>query len=258
MYRGFDLTLTFEDDSFYQKGRTLNAHNKLQVKRTLDSFVSPDGSLNGSKMQSDWFPQVDADIFISHSHKDEKLAITLAGWLSENFGLTSFIDSCIWGYSNDLLKMIDNRHCMNPGGETYSYHKRNNSTSHVHMMLSTALNMMIDKTECVFFLNTPSSITTSEVIAQTESPWIYSEIAMTQLVRKKPLREYRPEIIKSFSEGGRIDESLRIKYDLYLGHLTKINSSTLSQWLRDWDEVSLHEKYPLDKLYSLTPTKRFV
>ena len=149
MYRGFNLTLDFENDFFYQKGRTLNAANKLTVKRTLDSFISPDGSINGSKMQSNWFPQIDADIFISHSHRDEKMAITLAGWLDEIFGISTFIDSCIWGYSNDLLRQIDNKHCLNPSGETYSYEKRNNSTSHVHMMLSTALNMMMMKQRSV-------------------------------------------------------------------------------------------------------------
>ncbi len=258
MYRGFNIKMAFEEDSFYQKGRTLNAQNKLQIKRTLDSFVSADGSLNGSKMQANWFPQVEADIFISHSHKDEKMAITLAGWLSEKFGLSTFIDSCIWGYSNDLLKLIDNKHCLNPGGETYSYQKRNYSTSHVHMMLSTALNMMIDKAECLFFLNTPNSITTSDIIGNTESPWIYSEIAMSQLVRKKPLREYRPEITKAFSKGGVLNEQLRIKYDLYLGHLTEISGADLTEWKKAWNKISLNEKYPLDTLYELNPKSRIL
>src|SRR5690606_35011062 len=161
-----------------------------------------------------WFPQIDADIFISHSHSDEKMAILLAGWLKETLGVYVFIDSCIWGYSNDLLRQIDNKHCLNPSGETYSYEKRNNSTSHVHMMLSTALNMMIDKTECLFFLNTPNSISTKEVISQTESPWIYSEISMSELVRRKKLSEYRPAVTRMFAKGGAINESLKVKYDV--------------------------------------------
>ncbi len=251
MYRGFNLTLDFENDFFYQKGRTLNAANKLTVKRTLDSFISPDGSINGSKMQSNWFPQIDADIFISHSHRDEKMAITLAGWLNEKFGISTFIDSCIWGYSNDLLRQIDNKHCLNPSGETYSYEKRNNSTSHVHMMLSTALNMIIDKAECLFFLNTPNSITTKEIISQTESPWIYSEISMSELIRRKKLSEYRPAITRMFSKGGVINESLKIKYDVYLGHLTKIDADNLNEWESEWNKIPKETQFALDLLYKL-------
>ena len=32
-------------------------------------------------MQNDWFSQVSADIFISHSHNDKDVANTFAGWL---------------------------------------------------------------------------------------------------------------------------------------------------------------------------------
>lgn len=56
-------------------------------------------------MQSYWFPKINADIFLSHSHKDEKLIIAFAGWLKDTFNLDVFIDSCIWGYSNDLQKL---------------------------------------------------------------------------------------------------------------------------------------------------------
>lgn len=250
MYRGFNLTWDFDSDHFYQKGRVLNATNKLLVKRTLDSFLSHNGAMSGSKMQANWFPQIEADIFISHSHQDEKKAITLAGWLNENFEITTFIDSCIWGYSNDLLKMIDNKYCLNSNGETYSYQKRNNSTSHVHMMLSTALNMMIDQTECLFFLNTPSSITPSEVITQTESPWIYSEISMSELIRKKKLMDYRQHT-KLFSKGGEISENLKIEYDIFLGHLTDITKFNLENWKSGWDKFPKQSYYPLDILYKL-------
>lgn len=254
MYRGFNLSLDFENEYFYQKGRAINATNKLTIKRTLDSFISPDGSINGSKMQSNWFPQIDADIFISHSHSDEKMAISLAGWLKETLGVSVFIDSCIWGYSNDLLRQIDNKHCLNPSGETYSYEKRNNSTSHVHMMLSTALNMMIDKTECLFFLNTPNSISTKEVISQTESPWIYSEISMSELVRRKKLSEYRPAVTRMFAKGGVINESLKVKYDVYLGHLTDIDADSLNEWEKEWNKIPSQSDYALDLLYKLNPS----
>ena len=46
-------------------------------------------------------------IFISHSHKDINKVIAFAGWLKTNFGLEAFIDSCSWGYCDELLKIID-------------------------------------------------------------------------------------------------------------------------------------------------------
>jgi hypothetical protein len=175
----------------------------------------------------------------------------LAGWLHDKFGITTFIDSCIWGYSNDLLKQIDNKHCLNQSGNTYSYNKRNNSTSHVHMMLSTALIMMMDKAECLFFLNTPNSITTKEIISQTESPWIFSEISMSELIRRKKLADYRPKITETFSKGGVLVESLKIKYDVYLGHLTQIGIDNLKEWEAEWSKTPKESRYALDILYNL-------
>ena len=117
MYRGFNLLL--ENNSFREgyfetlKEIGLDSFSRQQtsIEETINSFGRNDGSLDGSMMQANWFPQIKADIFISHSHKDEDLALALAGWLKVSFGLTAFIDSCVWGYANDLLKMIDYKYC---------------------------------------------------------------------------------------------------------------------------------------------------
>lgn len=207
-------------------------------------------------MKANWFPQIKADIFISHSHKDWELALALAGWLRETFGLTAFIDSCVWGYANKLLKMIDDAYCYKTETNTYNYQKRNYSTSHVHMMLSVALTQMIDNTECLFFLNTPNSITPDTIINQTESPWIYSEIAMSKLIRKKSKEEHRNksllEFQRTFAEGG----SLKVRYDLPINHLTDIHAGCLKEWKEVWGEDSNNKlqeskKLALDILYKL-------
>ena len=258
MYIGFELNIlnnSFPD--YYQVGKTIYDENKRTIKLELNKFLLPNGSLDGSKMQENWFPQVKADIFISHSHADESLAIRLAGWLYVEFGLIAFIDSCIWGYSNDLLKSIDNEYCQNSNAETYNYQKRNFSTSHVHMMLSTALTMMIDKTECIFFLNTPNSITASEVISRTKSPWIYSEIATTKMIRKKSLSNYRiHRVTESFSTGGSLKKSLDIEYEVNTDHLIQITNTHFISWKRNWSynkpHLSDYSQYALDKLYNIT------
>ena len=255
MYRGFQLDLTQEDlrnndlrelEEYYEKGRTLYEGSKTTIKKTLNDFLLSDGSLDGSEMEANWFPQIDADIFISHSHQDEKLALGLAGWLYEHFGLKSFIDSSVWGYSDDLLEQIDDRYCRQKNSRRYNYKKRNRSTSHIHMMLSVALAGMIDNTECLFFLNTPHSQSIDACIkGTTSSPWIYSEIAMSRLMRQKTKEEYRRPLNESFSEGP------PIRLPLLMDHLTKINSNDLMEWKEEFFSPCECYEDPLDCLYNL-------
>ncbi|MBF1214182.1 toll/interleukin-1 receptor domain-containing protein [Prevotella melaninogenica] len=259
MYRGFNLLLGnnffrgWDFEGLKEVGSDSFSSQKTSIEEKINSFVRNDGSLDGSMMKANWFPQIKANIFISHSHKDINLALALVGWLKETFGLTAFIDSCVWGYANELLKMIDKEYCYQKETNTYNYQKRNYSTSHIHMMLSVALTQMIDNTECLFFLNTPNSITPNTIINQTESPWIYSEIAMSRLIRKKELKEHRGvalmESQRAFAEGG----TLNVRYDLPIDHLTVICANHLKQWMEVWNIGSQNSKYlALDILYNST------
>lgn len=253
MYRGFKLSLQSEIEGYYEIGYALYENDKARIKRRLQAFISDDGILDGSKIEANWFPLVEADVFISHAHDDREIAISLAGWLY-HLGIRAFVDSCIWGNSNELLRLIDNEHCYQSQTGTYSYEKRNRTTSHVHMMLSTALMKMIDKTECLFFINTPSSISTSEVVDQTESPWIYAELSMTEMIRTNiPLRILAEER-KTFSKGGDMEmfEHLRIMtHDVNLKHLRAISHISLSKWERNGSYRNAAAA--LDKLYELYP-----
>lgn len=81
--------------------------------------------INGSEIQKECFPVIDADVFISHSHNDEDLANALAGWLHKKFDLKVFIDSNVWEYSDDLLTEINdkysNKQYDTDGGVVYNY-----------------------------------------------------------------------------------------------------------------------------------------
>lgn len=251
MYKGFNLKLNedffYNITKHYSVGARLYNKDKAIVEKNLDNFILKNTTtLDGSSIQKNWFPDIESEIFISHSHKDEDIAILLSGWLYDNFGLKSFIDSCIWGYSDDLLQIIDNKYCISDYGFTYDYKKRNYSTSHVHMMLSTALNMMIDKTECLLFLNTPNSLNTYDVITnKTASPWIYSELSISKIIEKKiPLRKTKMKYAH--------ESSLKIEYDVSLNHLADINHETLNRWLYSYSNNKIEIlKNALDTLYHI-------
>lgn len=245
MFAGFNLITDTQFEDYQKLGDAIFLNNEKQVIDDIELYIDTEGNIDGSGIQAEWFPQVKADIFISHSHRDEAKAKGLAGWLYEKYGLTTFIDSCVWGYSIELLRKIDNDYCLNEDKKTFNYHKRNYSTSHVHMMLATALTMMIDKAECVIFLNTPNAVCAEEIIDKTESPWIYYETVMTNLVRHKKLSEYRKEIIKKsiFNE----QASLNIKYNVSLDHLYELNQDELEEWSGLYNGI--RDEHPLDILY---------
>lgn len=250
----FNLVLNDEEINsyFYEKGLKLyNVHKKLS-RNSLDKYIVDNDALDASKIEEDWFPPIKADIFLSHSHKDEKLAIRFAGWLSEIFHVTVFIDSCVWGYSDELLSIIDKKYCVSEektnGGYIYDYGKRNKSTTHVHMILNGALAKMIDSTECIMFLNTPNSIKMNDLMNEsiTDSSWIYSELLMSKIIRNKKLIEYRKEEIV-FAEKQELSHSeLNVQYHIETDHLIDIS----------WDDLLYVQKYTpyLEKKYAALDT----
>ncbi len=105
-----DLPDLSRDDweRYYKNDLEVFKSHKRKIKEYLDKYLSVDGELKASEIEKDWFPSFKADVFLSHSHKDEKDVIALAGLLND-IGLTAFIDSCVLGYADELLKQIDDR-----------------------------------------------------------------------------------------------------------------------------------------------------
>jgi hypothetical protein len=266
MFKGYKLDeINFNNDlnHYYKIGDRIFSQQKVQVEKTLDNFFLSDKSLDATKIVDSWFPGINAHVFISHSHKDETVVIALAGWLYENFNIISFIDSCVWGYGNDLIQILDNQYSwMDEARKIYYYNKVLVSASHVHMMLSTALNAMIDQTECLIFYNTPNSIQSFENKDKTESPWIYSEIAFSETVRMQYPERVRVPLLESrtYAEGGKIDsfeKALKVKYDANTKHLLKINADHLNKWQKNGNFMNAEDA--LDNLYELTfPLKKII
>ena len=207
--------------------------------------------IDGSAIQDLWFPEIKADIFISHSHQDKDMdaAIFLQSWLKTKFNLTAFIDSTVWYFADDLLKELDLLFCWQSKLKTYNYERRNKTTTHVHMMLATALTKMVDACECVFFLNTPQSISIKKGVKEiTYSPWIYYELSALKTIRKRPQEGL---VRKNLSEQTEKNASLPIYYPVNIKELPCLNVANLCIW---GERCSLPPKKgssALDELYSL-------
>lgn len=231
MFARFNLELDKDDLSFNEDfrryGLGLYGTHKELVHASLDKYLSPDGSLDASEIEAEWFPGVDAQIFLSHSHEDEAAVIRFAGFLYKNYGIKSFIDSTVWGYANDLLKKIDERYCVQSkkpnGGNTYDYDKRNQSTAHVHMILQGALAKMIDCCECLIFVNTPNSLNPRNIgdDSTTSSPWIYSELLMANTFPARRPETY--EILKAERAYSMEHYGLQVKYKVGLTDFVNID-----------------------------------
>lgn len=269
MYKAFQIRLgngSFAD--YLPGGRKLSDRAKVAVEACLDT-VSEDGEkLDGTRIRDNWFPQIQADVFISHSHADKELAMALAGWLQKEFNLKPFIDSSVWGCANDLLKRIDRRHCFDEARNVYDYDKRNGSTSHVHMMLATALSAMIDRTECLFFLNTPGALSVSQATAKTKSPWILYELSLVQVLRRRRpkglLRKIALESLDRSDLEKLAQRGLDVEYGVDLTALPELDAISLEGWRARYEKardpvssesvaasISRLLAKPLDSLYEM-------
>ena len=197
MYKGFDLSLSY---NFFGSSlnRYINIHDSAFKKemnkwdKNLNIYIKAKqidmDYLSGDKIADDWFPQIEADVFISHSHKDERLAKATAGWFLSNFHIRPFIDSCVWGYCSDLLNSFNqkysNKYRIGRSMHIYDLNDCNHNSQHVNIMLLMALEKMMDNTETVFFLNTNNSINHFECNT-TYSPWIYAELLCAKIIRKR-------------------------------------------------------------------------
>lgn len=250
MYAGFNLVdvnaSTFTD--WHAEGLAIHKNNKESVQKPLDQMVKADGSMFAAQITDAWFPEIKADVFLSHSHKDSQTVIGLAGWLKKQFGLTAFIDSAVWGYSEHLLSILDANHCWQKESKTYNYNTRNKTTGHVNIMLSSALATMIDACECVIFVNTPESLSCEGYRTEkaTESPWIYSELAISKIMRRKRRREVITESLESYRTV--TASPLKVKYDADLSHLISLDVAGLNKWR----ERKSQYNHPLDALYDVT------
>lgn len=264
MYRAFN----YEDDlsifsTYTAKGKELYEDQKREITKNLKEFYENGDLINGEKLKNEWFPGMECQVFLSHSHKDKDEILGLAGFLQEEYDIKSFIDSNVWGYANNLLREIDNEYCYDDDHNSYRYESRNFSTAHVHMMLNTALLEMLDRCECAIFVNTLNAVDSNLVDTikkGTYSPWIYSELNMIKHMRR--LAPKRTTVAHGKFEKRAEFEVLPIVHDITsaLESLDNIKNTHLMD-LKDTNIrirspfLPIHE-FILDKLYDRVPAQR--
>lgn len=254
MYKRYKLetnidleTLVGEYSSY---GEEIMKSKKSNIKKSLEDYINQDGYIDMSSISDDWFPKINCDIFLSHSHKDADLVKGLVGFFHKLFGIEVFVDSYIWGYCNDLLRELDEKYCLKENS-FFDYDKRNYSTAHVHMMLSSSLNKMINKSECIIFLETENSLDAKNIIENgTSSPWIYSELIATNLIQiKVPKRILQIEERKLLENYTKMSGGFK---PMYRGETSHLETLTV-QCLECLADKKLNEKEQyLDEIYKMS------
>jgi hypothetical protein len=105
------------------------------------------------------------------------------------------------------------------------------------MMLMSSLAKMMDRCECLMFLNTPNSVSAAKstqaggIASSTYSPWIYGEISLSTLLRRRPPDEHRPAQ-RAMRE---IRKEPSFRYDLPLQQLRAIGVEDLRRWATEFE-----------------------
>jgi hypothetical protein len=251
MFTGFNVEIEFSCETTYNKEKYydigLKQYDKLKkdISTNISNLINND-KIDGDALQNLWFPtdlfKTNKYIFISHSHKDEKSAVELAGYLQETFGILSFIDSCVWGNIIDLNRQLNEcsldklNYCTHCQCAPFSQ-----NLAYVHMMLSSALMTAIDKCECMFFLNTPSSI---NIHNKTESPWIYYELNIANIIEKK-----RP--IEKRGRTGDVNNLLleNVEFTANIKNMPKLTYNDLDEWRKCYEWKICTD--PFEALYKI-------
>lgn len=191
---------------FEEKGRELLIECKRNIQQSIDLFFDSETKIfDANAIENNWFPQIECDIFISHSHKDINKVLSFVGWLYDCFGIKAFIDSIIWENVNILAEKLEQKYfaediecLMEPKEITEK------AFTNSRIILNSAIEKMIDSTECFLFIGTNNSL----INVETVSPWIYAENLFSNVVRRKKLINYRNvSICEHF-----MTDSINVKY----------------------------------------------
>ncbi|MFE4127876.1 toll/interleukin-1 receptor domain-containing protein [Kosakonia sp. YIM B13605] len=237
---------------FRQKSNAAFNRDKLQ-----SFLLGSENVLNAEAIVDACFPEVHADVFLSHAHRDEEDVIKLALSL-EKLGLNVFVDSCVWGWADEILRVIDEEFCYKKTSQTFDYDLRNRTTSNVYMILNSALQNMIASTELLLFLQTNNSVKIGEYVknkTHLSSPWIFSELIFAKLgqrTKRRRVKNYAFESFASDSKQTELNKSFEVAFP-NPGSRYELANNELQQWIQQGYEKNISDDFSalthLDVLY---------
>lgn len=188
----------------------------MDFAKSIQKYVLDGGDLDGKLLQQCAYPEVEADIFISHSHFDVSHNIIgpLAVWLEQGRQHKVFVDSWVWRNKSNLMSLVTNGHT------NISECTKERLWEHIHCMLIKSLASMIDKCPIFLFVDTRNAMPRD---GQTYSPWIYSELELSSLL----LKHQRSQLDSGLEK---LSENFSIRHTPEISHLKRIDLNCLNQW----------------------------
>lgn len=224
MKRGYCIEIDWNAPDVNGKisGICVSSPRHQQFKGEVEQFVkkfsaSGSGVFVANKLISQWFPIVNADVFLSHSHDSKDEVEALASYIEDKTGKIVFVDSIYWDSADKMIKLfydfIDER-C---DGGRFKVDSLLKASEHVHCMLERAILAMMDKCDDFVFLDESSSVPNV-----TLSPWIYSELEFSKhLLGSEGMIK---EGVENFS--------VQVAYNKSLEHLHNVSLDALCRQLR--------------------------
>ena len=191
---------------------------KGEVEQFIKKFSAPgSGVFVANKLINQWFPIVEADVFLSHSHDSKGEVEALASYIESETGKVVFVDSIYWDSADKMVKLFYDFIDELCDGNRFKVDSLLKASEHVHCMLERAILAMMDKCDDFVFLDESSSI--SNV---TLSPWVYSELEFSKhlLAPKRMIKEG----VENFS--------VQVAYNKALKHLHNVTLDELCLKLR--------------------------
>lgn len=182
---------------------------QAKFDRYVKSLVQEENPvIDGSFLESLFFPRENYDFFISHSSRDWELAQYVKNKLLCNHDRRSFIDSDIWLHVDLMIKNLASN--LAPGNINLLL----TIAANANVMLAASLIRMLDRCKYFLFLETPSSISDWEATSRTFSPWIMLELVASKIIPTQLVME----------DAGRMAYYINFAYSVDLDHLEKLSS----------------------------------
>lgn len=154
--------------------------NETETQQKMSSFIESiidkiqnTQEIDMTEIAQSFFPTNNGfKVFISHARADKQLAKGLSKFLSDEYQVTSFIDSEAWEHIDILKDLLS---------------EKVEKSSDIEMLLTVSLLHMLDNCDYFIFLETNNSTRRSseQDKLSTYSSWLFLELSATKFMRRK-------------------------------------------------------------------------